>query len=157
MYRVACCVGLALLITTTSRLHAQDSRNVDRQIALHSALPWLNLDSLSATRERPLFAPDRRKPVPPPPPVVVTDHAADPAEVEQRRLQATQRQRFELTGIITSESETIVLLRDPATSEYFTARSGDTVGRWRISVDSNDAVILKDGSKEIRLEMFAER
>ena len=157
MYRVACCVALALLMTTAGSLHAQDSHEIDRQNAPHSALPWLNLDSLSATRERPLFAPDRRKPVPPPPPVIVADHAANPAEVQQRQSQAAQRQQFELTGIITSNSETIVLLRDAVTSEYVTARSGDTVGRWRISVDSNEAVTLKDGAKEVRLEMFAER
>jgi hypothetical protein len=148
-------IALALVALWSSHLHALDSIERQDQNEPHSALPWLNLDSLSATRERPLFAPDRRRPAPPPP-VVAADQPAEHTE-SVRQPPAPKAQQLELTGIIVSASETIVLLRDPATSESVTVRPGDTVGPWRVSVDSNEAVTLKDGNKELRIEMYAER
>jgi hypothetical protein len=157
MGRFACYIAVALAITWSSYLHAQNPLGGQEKNEPYSALPWLSLDSLSATRERPLFAPDRRKPAPPP--VVAVDQATEHTETVRPRPapQAPKAQQLELTGIIVSASETIVLLRDPATSESVTARAGDTIGRWRISVDSNEAVTLKDGNEELRIEMYAQR
>jgi len=145
MARVAFCV--ILIIVCGLRLHAEE------QLPDHqpSALPWLNFDSLSATRERPLFAPDRRKS--PPLPAFVAPSlpiAASPAPQEEQKPQLT------LMGIIVAPSETFVLLRDRRTSEELTVRSGDAVGAWRVLVDSNYAVIFKDANREFKLEMFAQ-
>jgi general secretion pathway protein N len=145
MGRVACCC--VLLMMWSSCLHAEEQLPNERR----SALRWLKLDSLSATRERPLFAPDRRQPAPPP---VAT--APGHPEPLTPQAQGPQKPQLVLTGIIVSPAETTVLLRDPSTSESVVVHAGDTVGHWRVLVDSNYAVTLKDGAREFRLEMFAE-
>ena len=55
-----------------------------------------------------------------------------------------------------SPLQTLVLLRDNSTSESLTVRAGDMIGRWRVLVNSNYSVILKNGTDEIKLEMFGE-
>jgi hypothetical protein len=111
-------------------------------------LPWLKLEDLSATRDRPLFAPDRRPPAPPPvaaPPVV---SAPPPEEVPDTRP------NLSLRGIIRQDSGTLVVLEDNATSESIVVRSGDNYGRWRVSAETDDSVKLADGSEELRLTLF---
>ena len=71
------------------------------------------------------------------------------------QAQALQKPQLQLTGIIVSPWETLVLLRNPATSESVTIHPGEAIGRWHVRVDSNDTVTLKDGAEEITLEMFA--
>src|SRR5215470_15171533 len=101
MRRFICCL-FALLWSAT--LHAQDQAQQGPLEASPSALPGLSLESLSATRDRPLFAPDRRKPVPPPVAAAVPNpEQAAPASPKP------QTPQLELTGIIVSPSETIVL------------------------------------------------
>lgn len=139
---------VALLLTWSPCLHAQEQGLDHLPNEPHSALPWLSLDSLSATRERPLFAPDRRKPAPPPPVGSNRPEALPQA-------QAPQKPQLRLTGVIVSPWETLVLLRNPATSESVTIHPGETFGRWHVLVESNDTVTLKDGAEEITLEMFA--
>jgi hypothetical protein len=154
--RFAFYIAVALAIASNSYLYAQNPLQQNGQNEPDSALPWLNLDSLSATRDRPLFASDRRKPPQPPIAAAATDQPAEHTE-SVPRPEAPKKPQLELTGIIMSASETIVLLHDLATSESVTARAGDSIGRWRISVDSKDAVTLKDGNQELRIEMYAER
>ncbi len=149
MIRFTVYIVLTLAMMWSNCAHAQDQPQDNLPNGPLSALPWLNLDSLSATRERPLFAPDRRKPAPPP---VV---AAVPVHPEAAR-QAPRQAKLELTGVIVSGLETIVLLRDPATSESVAVHPGEKVGRWLVSVDTNDNVTLKDGDEELRLEMYPE-
>jgi hypothetical protein len=73
-----------------------------------SAVPSLTLDALSATRDRPLFSPDRRKP---PAPAV-----ADIRGPTTPLPRAPQKPQLTLIGIIVTTSETFVLLRDSNTS-----------------------------------------
>jgi len=142
---------IVLAATWSLSVHAQDFAQRAAAKEAQSALPWLSLDALSATRERPLFAPGRRKPSPPPPVTVVPDPAGVAAQ-----LRVQQQPQFQLTGIIASPAETIVLLRDPTTSRSIAFHPGDNIGPWRISVDSNYTVELKAGAKAFRLEMFTE-
>jgi general secretion pathway protein N len=109
-----------------------------------SALPWLKLKDLSAMRERPLFAPTRR---PPPPPPIVTVAPQRPPETP----------RMVLTGIIVNQSETIVVLRNVATSESISLRSGESVGPWRVQAQNDHSVILSDGTKQFTLEMYTDQ
>jgi general secretion pathway protein N len=149
MVRLVVYIVLTLVMTSSNCLHAQDQPRDRLPNEPLSALPGLNLDSLSATRERPLFAPDRRKPAPPPVAAVVPVHP-------QAAPQPPQQAKLELTGVIVSPLETIVLLRDPATSESVTVHPGEKVGRWLVSVDANDNVTLKDGVEVLKLEMYPE-
>jgi general secretion pathway protein N len=137
MIRCALTLIAALLATASAR--AEDQRP--------SALPWLKLEDLSATRERPLFAPTRRRPPPPPQPQAVTVAVEHPPETP----------RMVLTGIIIKPSETIVVLRNVATSESISLRSGESVGAWRVEVQNDHSVILTDGSQQFTLEMFTDQ
>src|SRR5262245_13257584 len=80
-----------------------------------SALPWLKLEQLSATRERPLFTPGRHRAEPPrapdmPAASVMIDEGPKPPEIE-------------LTGLLEEANVTIVFLR--TASETVILRSGD--------------------------------
>ena len=144
MNRVGWCIVLVLFLKLP--LYAEGAASNDE-----SALPWLHLDALSATRDRPLFAPDRRKT-----PAVSTLPLNNPAEEKDEPKQAKKPQLV-LTGIIaSSSSESIALLRDNNTSESFAVRSGETIGRWRVLVETNHSVKLKDDVGEVELEMFPE-
>jgi hypothetical protein len=136
MIRCALMLIAALLATASAPARAEDQRP--------NALPWLKLEDLSATRERPLFAPTRRPPPPPPQPQAVTVAAENPPETP----------RMVLTGIIVKPSETIVVLRNVATSESISLRSGESVGAWRVQAQDDHSVILTDGTNQFTLEMF---
>jgi hypothetical protein len=136
MIRCALMLIAALLATASAPARAEDQRP--------SALPWLKLEDLSATRERPLFAPTRRRPPPPQQPQAVTVAAENPPETPQ----------MVLTGIIVKPSETIVVLRNIATSESISLRSGESVGAWRVQAQDDHSVILTDGTNQFTLEMF---
>jgi len=138
MTRILC--GLALLLMWSLELRGQDQLSNQR-----TALPSLRLESLSATRERPLFAPARRKSQQIP--------VSAPSNIEAR----AQKPQLTLRGIIVTPAQTLVLLRDNATSELVTVPAGGTVGRWHVLVDSNYSVKLQDGAEEMKLEMFVER
>ena len=132
--------SLALLLMLSLTLKAEEQWSNKR-----TALPSLRLKSLSATRERPLFVPGRRKT--PQVPISL------PTNVEGLK---TQKPQLTLRGIIVTPLQTLVLLRDNSTSELVTVPANGTVGRWHVLVDSNYSVKLKDGAEEIKLEMFAE-
>jgi len=136
MIRCALILIAAFVATASAPVRAEDQRP--------SALPWLKLQDLSATRERPLFAPTRRRPPPPPQPHVVNVAPERPPETP----------RMVLTGIIENPSETIVVLRNIATSESISLRSGESVGPWRVKVQNDHSVVLSDGTKEFTLELF---
>jgi len=136
MIRCALMLIAALLATASAPARTEDQRP--------SALPWLKLEDLSATRERPLFAPTRRRPPPPQQPQAVTVAAENPPETP----------RMVLTGIIVKPSETIVVLRNVATSESISLRSGESVGAWRVQAQDDHSVILTDGTNQFTLEMF---
>jgi hypothetical protein len=139
MGRMSKCAALALFWNLP--LYAEEPSANER-----SALPWVQLDALSATRDKPLFAPSRRKASPPQP--------ALPQTVPAEAVQLSRRPQ--LTGIITSSAERIALLRDGNTSESVVVRSGETMGRWRVLVDTDHSVKLQDDSGEFELQMFDE-
>ena len=133
-----------LLVAWSPALHAEQPS--PDQPRLRSALPWLDLKSMSSTRDRPLFAQDRRKLRPPQAPAA---RAQGTFAQEQKRPQMT------LMGIIESPDETLILLKDGTTSDFITVRSGDSVGTWRVVADTSYKARLIKGKDEITLEMFA--
>jgi hypothetical protein len=135
----------ALVLLWSLPLRAQEASPNEQ-----SALPWLHLDALSATRDKPLFAPSRRKPAPP-----TTVSPTPPVEVK-KEVGYSRKPQFVLTGIIASPSQVLALLRDTNTSESITVHSGETIGRWRVLVDTDHSVKLQDDSDEVELEIFDE-
>jgi hypothetical protein len=112
-----------------------------------SALPWLKLETLSATRERPLFAPSRRRAE-----LSLATRLPSPSvALEEKEKDA----ELELTGLIEENDVTIVFLRSG--SQTVIVRSGDKFGRWQVKAISKTSVQLTDGTKQFKLEMFAVR
>jgi general secretion pathway protein N len=143
MGRLICCIILA--VVWSFPLSAEDRLPNER-----SALPWLKLGALAATRDRPLFTPARRKPAPPP--VLAAPNVAAPPQESQ----PAREPQLALEGIIVDSSETLILLRDASTSESITIRPGEPIGKWHVFVESSYSVILKNGDEQFRLEIFAE-
>jgi general secretion pathway protein N len=112
-----------------------------------SALPWLKLESLSATRERPLFTPSRRHAEL----SLATQLPSPSVALEEKEKDA----EIELTGLIEENNVTIVFLR--TRSQTVIVRSGDKFGRWQVKAISKTSVQLRDGTKQFNLEMFAKR
>ena len=135
--------ALLLTSTVTASAGARDD-TVDKTA---SALPWLKIDALSATRDRPLFAPDRRKaaPIPAPPDNIMSTQEVPP------------KPQLALVGIIVEPTATFILLHDLASSETITLRSGQSFDRWRLIADTDHSVSLRDGDKRLELDMFTER
>jgi hypothetical protein len=113
-----------------------------------SALPWLKLEDLSATRERPLFAADRRPPrIAPPPP-------ADPVPVAEAEIEEPKPLPPSLKGIIAQGASTLVVLEDQNTSESVVVRSGDSFGPWQVVAETDHSVRLAAGGEEVVLNLF---
>jgi general secretion pathway protein N len=112
-----------------------------------SALPWLKLESLSATRERPLFTPSRRRAE-----LSLATQLPSPSVALEEREKDPE---IELTGLIEENNITMIFLR--TRSQTVIVRSGDKFGRWQVKAISKISVQLTDGTKQIRLEMFAKR
>lgn len=111
-----------------------------------SALPRMKLEDLTATRDRPLFAANRRPQPPPQPPLAAAEPQRPP-----RRLP-----EFALKGIISEGSSTFVLLEDLDSSEPVVVRAGEKVGAWRIVVETDHTVTLVGDGERIKLRMFEE-
>ena len=101
--------------------------------ALENPVATLSLGQLGATRERPLFAPDRRQPsaavvvshVPPPPP--------DPPKLS-------------LSGVVVDKNEPIAVIRSDPSGKPTHVRVGDMVSGWRVTqIDKQRLVISLDG------------
>jgi hypothetical protein len=145
MRRGSALTAIGLLLIAVQTAAAEDNAPA---AGLASALQWLKLEELSATRERPLFAPNRR---PTPPPPVTTAPVVSASEKEEVQ-EATPR--LSLTGIIRQGATILVVLEDAASSSSVVVRSGDSYGRWRVSAESDHSVKLADGSQELRLRLF---
>ena len=98
------------------------------------------LSSLSATREKPIFAPSRRPPAPavagPPP---AKPGAPPPAPVERPNLT--------LIGAVVGETEAIAIFLDPA-MEAIRLHPGQDYGGWVLnSVKGREAILQKDDER----------
>jgi general secretion pathway protein N len=112
------------------------------QEALRGGNPlWgIPASALTATRERPLFAPTRR---PPPPPVkaeaLLPPPPPPPPPAEPEKPQLT------LVGTVTGEPQNIAVVRDQATNRLVRLHVGEEVSGWSLrSVDSRTMTVAKN-------------
>ncbi|WP_155982272.1 general secretion pathway protein GspN [Xanthobacter sp. 126] len=106
------------------------------------------IESLSATRDRPLFTPSRRPPEQPvalaPPPLP----SAPPAAV-------SPRPQLALTGTVVSTAGSIGIFTDQASGQIVRLKVGDAHGGWTLrSVGPRDAV-LHTGADAVTLALPA--
>ena len=119
-------LGLALPLLCTGGADAQNP------------LDGLRLEALTATRERPLFAPTRR---PPPAPV-----EAPPPEPRAAPVVAAAPPPFDLIGAAVGNGAGFALLRNRTTKEIYAVRAGDDAEGWRIlAIDPRSVTLERDG------------
>jgi general secretion pathway protein N len=112
-------------------------------------LPPLN--DLLATRERPLFAPDRRPPAPPAEPQQeVAETPAEP-QVEEAELP------FELAGVVLGPQVEFVIVRDRNSGESQRLKRGETVEEWSIDEISRHHVVFRREQRRVHLNLFEEK
>jgi hypothetical protein len=109
-----------------------------------NALDALRLEDLSATRERPLFAPTRR---PPPPPRVEAE--PEPAPVEVKAVAVVEPPPFDLVGAVIGPDKAFALLRNKSTSQVIRLRSGEDAEGWRVGeIGPRSVALERDGRRE---------
>jgi hypothetical protein len=108
------------------------------------------LNSLSATRDRPLFSPSRR---PPPPAAAVaepTPAAADAPAVAQ----GPEGPPFTLMGTLLGPDARIGIFMNERTRQSARIREGATDSGWTlVSIDSRTAVMRSDGQQPVTLAL----
>jgi hypothetical protein len=109
------------------------------------------LSSLTATRERPLFLPSRRQPMPvvagPPPTPVQPRPAAPPAEPERPQLS--------LVGTIASATDGIGVFIDDATRDVVRIKTGEGYAGWVLRSVSGREVTFENGRRSATLSLPA--
>lgn len=100
------------------------------------------MESLQATRERPLFSPARRPPAvvaAPEGPMPITESASLP---------------FELTGIALGGDERIAILHNKTTNEELRLREGDKVSAWELEAVAERFILLRGDGHRVRVWLF---
>ena len=118
-------LGFASISITCASAQSQDQPAGN----LGSPLQALSLHSLSATRDRPLFSPDRRPPAPPPPPV-----APEPAPPV-----------LSLLGTVLGGNRACAIVRSGSVN-IERVQLGDDIGGWKVSeIERHRLVLSLDG------------
>jgi hypothetical protein len=121
---------------------------IEGATADRTALPDLDLDQLSATRDRPLFQPGRRPVLPPPPPSsaappLVSDVVAEPPF------------DFELRGIVGNGADSVAILGQPGLATPLRSRAGDTLNGWTLTrIEPTTVFFIGPAGEERRLSLF---
>ena len=112
-----------------------DTTKAQSSVGRGNPLWGIPLESLTATRERPIFSPTRRAQV------------VELASVQPRRSQAVEqpgRPPLSLIGVITGETEGIAILLDETTKGIVRLRTGEGHSGWTLqSANGREATLQK--------------
>jgi len=110
----------------------------DRPRELSGNPLWaIPLSSLTATRERPLFSPTRRRPAPP---AVAGPTRVEPAPAPQPAM--PERPLLTLVGAIVGENDGIAIFLDQTTNDVVRLRTGESRAGWTLrSVKGREATL----------------
>jgi hypothetical protein len=114
--------------------------------ALENPAAAVSLDQLAATRERPLFAPDRRRPAvaavikhveeaPPPPP--------------------PEPPKLSLSGVIVDSDGPHALVRSESPNKTMQIRIGDDIAGWRVTKIEERRMVISHDTRLVAVTMFA--
>lgn len=123
-----------------------DAEPASEAAAANPLASW-SLDRLSATRDRPLFAPSRRAPPPPPPPAPVV------ARVEEAPPPAPPPSLV-LLGIITEGKTARAMVRTDASNKVVRARLGDDIGGWKVTQIEPRRLVLSNDDRSVSFALF---
>lgn len=116
--------------------------------------PWLTLDLLAATRDRPLFSPDRRGVEPEP--VAVEEEPEPEPEPEVVEETDAPPPRVRLAGVVISGTLRIAMLHDEAEDEVVRLREGQSFSDWTLIAVAPRSVVFRHGSQEHTVVLSAE-
>jgi hypothetical protein len=105
------------------------------------ALPAL--DALQATRQRPLFSPQRKPDV----------EAAPEGEIEVVQ-ESPDSLPFELTGVVVGADIAVAILRNKDTQETVHLRQGEKLEAWSIDEIAARHIVLRQDERQMTLELF---
>ena len=143
---------LALLLATAAVADADDLPPADPAVAAppEGVLAGIPLDTLRATRERPLFVPSRRAPEAPPPVAAVEPTTPPPPPAPM--LAQEPPPRFTLLGIIRSPGQgSAAVVSDEADHTSFTLKPGADRHGWVLQSIAGNVVTLKNGERAMAL------
>jgi hypothetical protein len=111
---------------------------------LFNPLQAHSLDGLSATRDRPLFSPDRRPPAPPPPPV---ERAPEPPPAPPD---------VTLLGIVVDGERARAIVRS-GTAKIERVQIGDDIGGWKVSQIGERRLLLSLDDRSAMFTLFSRK
>jgi hypothetical protein len=132
-------VGAALALGG-AQLHADGMAPA----ALQNPLAVHSLDEFTATRERPLFAPDRRPPAPPPV-VRVDPQPVDPKPVPPSLV---------LLGVLLDAGQPSAVVRGAPSEKTVRVRVGDELDGWKIAQIAERQLVLARDDRSVTFTMF---
>lgn len=135
---------ITCLLLQASALAADAPAPSDPSATLANPLAAWPIDRLSATRERPLFAPTRRPPPPPPPPPLVREVAAPPKPPPS----------LTVLGIVTEADGARAMVRTQASDRVVRARIGDDVAGWTVTQIEARRVVLTLDDRSVSYALF---
>lgn len=100
------------------------------------------MEELQATRERPLFNPNRR------PPAAEPENDAPPPIVESSALP------FELTGVALGPDVRVAILRNKGSNDEARLKEGEKLDAWTVEIVTDRYVVLRGEGKRVRLWLF---
>jgi general secretion pathway protein N len=133
--------GLAVAILALSPF-ASIAQSPPASPQIHSfALP--PLEELRATRERPLFSPNRK------PDAEVATRTEEPV-IEESPAAVP----FELTGVVMGAKRAVAILRNRETMETVHLHQGETAETWSVEEIAQRHIVLSSEGKQVRLQLF---
>lgn len=145
----------ALAMAFGDRTHATGARLLpaDVRSPLGEVPALASLASMEATRERPLFFPERRYPEPvvQKAPLLPTKSAKGPAGVLKATLGPTK-----LSAIVIVNDERVALIQEGGVAKSRQMRIGDVINDWKLTEIRTDSVLFTGGDKseELKLRSF---
>jgi general secretion pathway protein N len=138
---------LCLGSTAVLGIDATGQAPVDPFAALSNPILAQSIDSLSATRERPLFSPTRRPPAPPPaapPPIVRRADRAPPPSPPG----------VVLLGVVIGADTARAFLRSEPPDKTLRVEIGDDIGGWKVSRIEQHELVLSLGDRSAIFTIF---
>ena len=109
--------------------------------ALENPVAALSLDQLAATRERPLFAPDRRRPTA----ALIIRHAEPPPP---------NPPRLSLSAVVVDKNAPTAVVRTDPGGKAARVRLGDEVGGWRVTQIERQRLVISLDGRSATVTMF---
>ncbi len=137
-------VFLMALLMGMSGARAGDTVAQAPSHAIDNPAAAMLLDQLNTTREHPLFAPERRLPVPPPVVAIAAPPPPPPAAPPQ----------LSVAGIIVDAKGPRAVLRSESSGKTVPVRLGDEIGGWRVTEIGGQRVVISLDDRSVAVKLF---